>query len=116
MNLFDWLLIGHFVGDYLFQTGWMATNKMKRIDALVVHSAVYTATVFLFSLFSVKLSVAAVLAIFFSHIAIDQGSFVRWWTTFVQHPPSSERKWLTIMADQSFHLIILVIAISLVHP
>lgn len=115
MSLFDWLLIGHFVGDYLFQTGWMAANKMKRWDALLVHSAVYTIAIYLFSLFSFKLTIGSVLFVFISHVVLDQGSIVRWWTKHIQAPPLSERKWLTIMADQSFHLIVLGIAVWLVH-
>jgi hypothetical protein len=49
MSLFDTLLIGHFVGDFLFQTAWMADGKKKRIVHLIVHAAVYTLCIFAFS-------------------------------------------------------------------
>lgn len=113
MNQFDWLLIGHLVGDYLFQTGWMATNKMKRWSALLVHSAVYTIVIYGFGLLSGGLSPAAIALVFVSHVFIDKGFFVVTWTKYIQTPPPSEFKWLTIVADQTFHLIILGIAISL---
>lgn len=35
------LLLTHFVGDFLFQTDWMAINKSKRTDALALHAGVY---------------------------------------------------------------------------
>lgn len=35
-------LIAHFVGDFLFQTDWMALNKSKRFDALTIHVAIYS--------------------------------------------------------------------------
>lgn len=114
MSLFDWLLVGHLVGDYLFQNGWMATNKTKRLDALVVHSTVYTIAVFLTSLCSTPLNMEAVILVFSGHVICDQGAFIRWWTKHVQRPPVSEQKWLTIMADQSFHLIILGVAAWLI--
>lgn len=28
--LLSWLIIGHFVGDFLFQTNWMAFGKTQR--------------------------------------------------------------------------------------
>lgn len=39
-----WLLIAHYVGDYVLQTRWMGNNKSKRLDALALHVAIYTAT------------------------------------------------------------------------
>lgn len=39
------LLVAHFVGDFLLQTHWQASNKSKRNDALVRHVAIYTGTI-----------------------------------------------------------------------
>lgn len=36
------LLVGHFVGDFIYQSDWMAENKSKRWDVLAAHVAVYT--------------------------------------------------------------------------
>lgn len=37
-----YLLFLHFVGDFVFQTRWMANNKGKKIIALLVHILAYT--------------------------------------------------------------------------
>jgi hypothetical protein len=37
-----YLLFLHFVGDFIFQTSWMATNKGKKITALLVHILAYS--------------------------------------------------------------------------
>lgn len=43
-----WVFLGllgaHWVGDFVLQTHWQATNKSKRWDALAAHVATYTAT------------------------------------------------------------------------
>ena len=45
------LLVAHWVGDFVFQTTWMATSKSRRLDALSAHVLTY----------SVVLAIAAVL-------------------------------------------------------
>lgn len=40
------LLATHWVGDFVFQTDFQALNKSKRLDALSLHVATYTATLF----------------------------------------------------------------------
>jgi Protein of unknown function (DUF3307) len=34
----------HWVGDFLFQTNWMATNKSHNFIALITHVSIYTLT------------------------------------------------------------------------
>lgn len=36
------LLVAHFVGDFICQSDWMATNKSKRFEALGFHVLVYS--------------------------------------------------------------------------
>jgi hypothetical protein len=36
------LLAAHFVGDFLLQSDWMATNKSKHWDVLAIHATVYS--------------------------------------------------------------------------
>ncbi len=45
MNLFSWLLVGHLVGDWVFQSDWMAQGKRQGLvtPAGMVHFVVYTA-------------------------------------------------------------------------
>jgi Protein of unknown function (DUF3307) len=40
------LLATHWVGDFVLQTNFQASNKNKRLDALSLHVATYTATLF----------------------------------------------------------------------
>ena len=58
------LLVGHFIGDFLLQSDWMAINKSKRIEALLLHVAVY-------SLCFVWLGLAFVAATIVTHFAVD---------------------------------------------
>ena len=43
------LMFGHWVGDFICQTNWMAMGKSKRMVPLVAHVAVYTLVVTLFA-------------------------------------------------------------------
>lgn len=36
------LLVLHFIADFICQTDWMAINKSKRVDALLLHVSIYT--------------------------------------------------------------------------
>lgn len=44
------LIAAHFVGDFVLQSNWMATNKSHRWLALAVHVAVYSACLLPFGL------------------------------------------------------------------
>jgi len=37
------LLLAHWVGDFVLQSQWQAMNKSKRLDALALHVAIYSA-------------------------------------------------------------------------
>lgn len=41
------LLVVHFIGDFVLQTHWQASNKSKRLDALLSHVGVYTGMLWL---------------------------------------------------------------------
>lgn len=43
MTQFALLLVVHWVADFVMQTHWQASNKSKRMDALVRHVGTYTA-------------------------------------------------------------------------
>ena len=52
MEIIYILLVAHFIGDFVFQTDWMAINKSRRWDALALHIGVYITAVGLIVAFS----------------------------------------------------------------
>jgi hypothetical protein len=111
MSLFDNLLIGHLVGDFLFQTAWMANGKNKRILPLIVHSTVYTLCIFVFSFNSDFLSWSNFFILIGTHVLIDSRKITYWWMSNVMRVTTSANNetWLVIVTDQIFHLLILYI-------
>jgi hypothetical protein len=108
MVIFSWLLVGHVVGDYLFQIRWMAENKSRRFLPLIVHSAVYTLIVALFSLLKGGLSWQGIGLIFLCHVILDQRKFIEFWAKYITGTANIE--WLKIALDQSWHILILGLA------
>lgn len=113
MNQFDVLLIGHLIGDFLLQTGWMAKYKATKWLPLLTHVSVYTAVIAVLGTFSGGLSLTALAIVFFGHILLDRKTFVMFWVQRVQTAKGPEKVWLSIVADQIFHIILLAIAIAI---
>jgi hypothetical protein len=67
------LLLGHLVGDYLFQSEWMALNKSKNTKvgwlAAFDHCVLYT---FAVCLFMNNFDAVWIIAVFLSHFPIDK--------------------------------------------
>lgn len=108
MNLFNWLLVGHFVGDYILQTKWMAEKKDKQFLPLLVHSLAYTSAIGLLALFAGGLSWWSIALIFIGHLVLDQRKFVDFWAAKING--NTNIGWLKITLDQSWHLVILAFA------
>lgn len=108
MNFFEFLLIGHLAGDFLFQTNWMAREKANNLIALFVHSAVYTVFIGLASFLAGRLSWPVLLIVLFSHMLLDNRIFVRFWVKNINK--SSDTEWLKVAVDQSWHLFVLAAA------
>ena len=95
-------LLCHILGDYVFQSHWMATNKTKSSVAALCHVLTY-AVPFLF----LKPSVAAMVIIIGSHFVIDRWRLARlvvwsknwlcpFWDNYEPSKPIGERyKWNT---------------------
>lgn len=111
MNLFEALLVGHLIGDFLFQTAWMAWYKQSRWAPLLAHVVTYTAIVTAVGLWHGGLSIWAVMLIFITHLWIDRGSLVRWWARTIQGVARPEDAWLRIVTDQIFHIVVLAAAV-----
>lgn len=84
LSLFDALLVGHLVGDFLLQNRWMAERKSTQWPPLLVHSLIYTACVTAAGLLGGGLPWPAVLLVFLSHVVLDRQSFVTWWGRRIQ--------------------------------
>lgn len=72
MRLIVFLIIAHCVGDYLFQSTYLAVNKGKDKYLLFVHSVLYAFGVILTAyIFTIEISVLQILALFITHMIID---------------------------------------------
>ena len=114
MSLFDWLLIGHLVGDFLLQTDGMANYKAQSWPWMLRHVGAYLAVmVIVLGLYSLShptsLWVLAVALLFIgaTHIALDRRDLTRAWMRLVGI--THELAWLSIVIDQVFHLLVLVL-------
>ncbi|WP_322480530.1 DUF3307 domain-containing protein [Thermogemmatispora sp.] len=65
-TLLTWLSC-HFIGDFAFQSSWMALEKGKSWEVTFYHCATYTATFILFA----HPSARAILILIVSHLIID---------------------------------------------
>ena len=117
MSLFDLLVVAHFVGDWMFQTNWMADNKRGRpwSAECIVHCVVYTATVggglWLAGIGGVAYlafpsTIGAMLFIFLTHWLIDGFNLPRLWNGLVNH---TEKEFVLIVLDQTMHLVTLAL-------
>ncbi|MBI4713849.1 DUF3307 domain-containing protein [Candidatus Uhrbacteria bacterium] len=79
MSLFELSILylcAHFIGDFAFQSAWMAAEKGKKFEVLIYHCATYTAPfAVLLALLNGRTPFAPdalfALAIFGTHIVID---------------------------------------------
>jgi hypothetical protein len=114
MSLFDWLLIGHLVGDFLLQTDGMARYKAQSWSWMLKHVGIYLAVmVVLVGAYAMNhplpLWVVGAVLLFIggTHIILDRRGFTLWWMRRLG--VSSDLTWLPIVADQIFHLLVLVV-------
>lgn len=115
VSAFDILLVAHLVGDYLFQTEWMAKNKANHWGALLVHCSVYTAIITLFAFLFIPegISIWGVVIVFVTHVLLDRQKFVTFWYRHIMQVKDDRSGWLKIIIDQTFHLIVLAVVVWL---
>jgi hypothetical protein len=114
MSLFDWLLIGHLVGDFLLQTDSMARYKAQSWPWMLRHVGIYLAVMaVLVGAYVLNHPVpfwvvgAVLLFIGGTHIILDRRAFTLWWMRRIG--VSSDLTWLSIVVDQVFHLLVLAV-------
>ena len=114
MNTFNWLLIGHLVGDWLLQNDWMAWHKKQSFFTRggIIHFTIYTISI-IGALWCAGLRgqppifyVSLGLYIFISHWLIDATTVVERWTFFFHQ---NDKMFVRIMVDQTLHLLLLVL-------
>jgi hypothetical protein len=117
MSMFNWLLIGHLVGDWMLQNDWMARNKQRRwfSPAILVHCTIYTLTLIL-ALWAANRSNSTTppyltfsSLIFLSHWLIDAGQLATRWMRWLHQ---SHLRFVQLMVDQTMHLLVLVILVE----
>lgn len=110
-------LLFHFIGDYILQNNWMASNKTKMSTeghlACIVHCLLYAIP------FAFIASPAALIVIFLTHFFIDKyrlAAYVcslkngRWFNTSNNGAPSETPAfisvWVMIIVDNIIHVTI----------
>ncbi len=90
-------LVCHAVGDYIFQSHWMATEKVNRWWAAIVHAVAYSVPFLLLTT-----SLPTLLVIAGTHAVIDRYRLARWvcWAKNVTLCPAGKEHWLP--AGQAF--------------
>lgn len=104
----------HFVGDYLLQSDWMATNKTKNSAACLLHVAVYSAPFYFICDFAPLIVLISV-----THFLIDRFRLAKYWIMLINwdwHQNSLDRPayisfWLLVIVDNTFHIIFNSLAI-----
>lgn len=106
-------IVAHLVGDYILQSHWMATEKIRRSTAAAAHAVAYT-----FPFVLLTSDVLALVLIAASHFVIDRwrlARFVVWAkngargpvtpTGYPEDVPPWLSVWLLIVADNTLHLL-----------
>ncbi|HHW87699.1 MAG TPA: DUF3307 domain-containing protein [Chloroflexi bacterium] len=121
MTIFAWLLIGHFIGDWMLQNDWMARSKRGRwwSASCLVHCLVYTSTLVLIAwLSSGRTAAPAQLGLLFmltllTHWLIDGFNLAQHWGRAINQ---TQNETVRIVVDQTMHLLVLGVLVALIFP
>ena len=108
-------VVGHMVGDYLFQTDYLALNKKRSSTICAIHCLVWTTCVMSFAFWW---SLQAFLFLFLTHFIQDRTHIVSWWMSKMgqnqfKKPPFTP--WSIIVVDNTLHLVQIWVAWNLWH-
>lgn len=109
MTYFEWLLVGHLVGDWLLQNDWMVRLKQNGLlnRAILVHCLIYTAILLLAHQVASPAGPDLLLfvpAIFLSHWIIDAAALARRWIRLFGQ---TDAAFMRIAVDQVLHILVL---------
>ena len=122
------VVLAHLVGDYILQSDWMASEKTKKWFPAWIHGITYG-----FPFIFVTQSWMALAVIVITHVVIDRYRLAKyivwaknffaprsWWrpwsecseTGYHISRPTWMAVWLMIIADNTIHLVINVLAVN----
>jgi hypothetical protein len=112
MNLFSWLILGHFIADWLLQSDWMALGKRRRFFSKpgLIHYGLYTGVITLIvQVFQARTNLVTFISqvgtlVFFSHWLIDGTNLILTWMRFFRQ---REQGVVYLAIDQTLHLLVL---------
>jgi hypothetical protein len=117
-TVFAAFVVSHLAGDFLLQTEWQALTKVRGLGdpearrALALHVCTYTlafipALVWIANDTTVTRAIAVAALVAIPHVLVDDGHFTRGWLSVVKHSPAPSSS-LSLMVDQSFHIVLLL--------
>ena len=125
MSLFDWLLVGHLVGDWLVQTEPMALAKVKDRHVRFWHAMIWSFCVWLSMIGWATLTphlsratmfpaapegIGVALFLFLGHYWLDSRVPVLWWRKHISlAAKADEPQWVVFVHDQVWHVLQLVV-------
>lgn len=111
-------LLAHLVGDYVIQNDWMASNKTKNSKICLIHAVTYGLSFLLLTQSLIVLSI-----IVGTHFLIDRYRLalrltqIKNWnwseTGFPNDRPAFITVWVTILVDNTLHLLINYLSLKL---
>jgi hypothetical protein len=126
VEVFAVFLVSHLVGDFAFQTEWQALNKHGGLGpdpearrALISHIATYTvayvpALIWLGGEIGLGATLGTAALISLPHMVQDDGRLMRLWVARVKGTDPIQNPNVTVMVDQTFHLVALLLLALLV--
>ena len=120
VEVFAVFVVCHLVGDYLLQTDWQATHKRGGLGsdrhsrlALASHILTYTLAyvpAFIWLAGDIGAELAAVVPLVaIPHWIQDDGRLLTFYLQAVKGPGAASNKTVAAAADQSFHLLALLL-------
>ena len=99
------LILTHFVSDWFFQPSKWAFGKLNSLKYRFFHCVQYT-VLFLPVLYLLNLNLLWLFWIFFTHLLIDDYTFIKWWNRVKKdkNPPA----WVETVQDQILHVLVLI--------
>ncbi len=100
------LLTAHLLGDFVFQNSELVERKKVDSLALIKHSAIYAAFMFIALIITQELKIAIVAGVIIGilHYAIDGQK-----NKIIKNEPGTKKDFIVFLIDQAIHIILLII-------